>query len=167
MPRNAKRKTQTGYPAQAVKSVPGQRYGEGPAQQALQRALPAPQVVGENLKGARAASAAAGQAAGVGWGAARELKSKFDDGDIPNGAVQASEQDLMAIAARMQGRAGLLRQPTMRPAEPITAGLASGPGPGPEALQAPRGSPTADVLNRLADLTGDSYLRDLAQRARL
>lgn len=29
-----------------------------------------------------------------------------------------------------------------------------------------RGSPTADVLNRLADETGDSFLRDLIARSR-
>ena len=43
MPR--KRKTLSGDAAQEIKSVPGQRYGEGVAQQQMQQAMPAPQKV--------------------------------------------------------------------------------------------------------------------------
>ena len=40
MPRG--KKTQSGDPAQKVESVTGQRYGEGVAQEQMQKAMPAP-----------------------------------------------------------------------------------------------------------------------------
>lgn len=46
-----------------------------------------------------------------------------------------------ALATRPPGGMGLLA-PTARPAEPVTAGLPVGPGPGPEALGS-AGAPTA------------------------
>lgn len=145
MPR--KRKTATGYDAQDVKSVAGQRYGEGTQQAALQRVMPAPNVVGPSATPAPAAAPAA----------------------TPAPAQQApmTDAELMQIASQMKGQAGLLTAPTNRPNEPLTAGLPSGPGPGPEAMMMRQGSPTAKVLRDISRATGDSYLADLAARSRM
>jgi hypothetical protein len=45
MPRGKPRVTQSGDPAQKIASVPGQRYGEGVEQQAMQQAMPAPDLM--------------------------------------------------------------------------------------------------------------------------
>lgn len=51
--------------------------------------------------------------------------------------------------------------------EPITNGLPSGPGPGPEALALtrPRRAPVADMLTQMARATGDPRYAEMAQRA--
>jgi hypothetical protein len=53
---------------------------------------------------------------------------------------------------------------TQRPYEPITHGLATGPGGGPEQLMP--SSATSDTLMRLAQSTGNPALMAMAQRAR-
>lgn len=67
----------------------------------------------------------------------------------------------------MQGTTPI-NAPSMRPDEPVTAGMPFGPGPGPEAL-APmfaKRNGTADTLDLLAQYTGDAVMSDLARRAR-
>ena len=57
--------------------------------------------------------------------------------------------------------------PTSRPNEPIQAGIASGPGPGPEALGQPQNA-VSSALSGLAAMPGASLgLIDLAASARL
>lgn len=46
----------------------------------------------------------------------------------------------------MPGALGPLHAPTQRPNEPITAGLPSGPGAGPEALGLPAPDPVVNTL---------------------
>jgi hypothetical protein len=62
-----------------------------------------------------------------------------------------------------------LSGPTQRPNEPVTAGLPSGPGPGPEALQASgqlnQSSPLAMTLSTTARVTGSAVLANLAASA--
>lgn len=64
---------------------------------------------------------------------------------------------------------GLLGAPTMRPGEPVTHGLTSGPGAGPEVLgnMAPNLSQIGDFYRKLSAATGDPYFAELAQRANL
>jgi len=76
-------------------------------------------------------------------------------------------QAALAAAQQMSGRAGILTNPTRRPQEPVTAGLRVGAGPGPEVLAFRQGNPTGNTLRQLAAATGDSYLRELAERAGL
>lgn len=59
-----------------------------------------------------------------------------------------------------------LGAPTARPGEPITAGLSSGPGPGPEAFK-PRYSQASEILQRLSELTGDNTSGQLAELLRI
>lgn len=136
------RRTQTGERAQPISAVPGQTYGAGEDQMAMQRAMPAPQVAG---------TAVAAQPSG------------------PAASTSAGPPDLamlMQAAQGLQGQTGLLTQPTNRPGEPITAGLSSGPGVGPSALQMRQGSPAGEMLRRLTDATGDPSFAALARRAR-
>lgn len=55
--------------------------------------------------------------------------------------------------------------PTQRPAEPLTAGVAVGPGPGPEALGFNKASRVASTFQAIADATGDSEVARLAEIA--
>jgi hypothetical protein len=72
---------------------------------------------------------------------------------------------------RLAGRAGPspgtpLGAPTEFPNEPLTAGLASGPGPGPEALYRQPNTSLASFYEGLADVTGDPFWAELALKAR-
>ena len=140
MPRTAKR-TISGDKPQPISPVAGQEYGMGQAQMDMQRQLPAPQV------------------APVPVPTGSPPTTPADTG------VQAPEQnpaplDAMAAAKAMAGGDGLLQAPPS--GHPVTAGLASGPGAGPEALGQGTGSPTRDAWMELSKLTGDPYFANLA-----
>jgi hypothetical protein len=51
--------------------------------------------------------------------------------------------------------------------EQVTAGLPSGPGPGPEALtaMAPRRVDVTEILQKMAATTGNPYFAEIAQEA--
>lgn len=60
-----------------------------------------------------------------------------------------------------------LTAPSQRPGEPVTAGLAQGPGPGPEIFSQPtKAMEAANVLDMLAQSLGDDSLLSIAQRIR-
>lgn len=148
MPR--RRRTQSGAPAQKMGSVPGQRYGEGVAQQEMQAQLPAPD---NRVMAARPSAPAAGPPV--------EQQEPA--------APMMSLQDIIqrASMAGMEG-GGMLGMPTQRPDEPITAGLSSGPGPGPEALgPALSVSTQGRFLRELSQRTGNPYFARLADRSGL
>jgi hypothetical protein len=143
MPRKAKT-TLSGQPAQPIGAVAGQMYGAGVEQMALQRQMPAPQVSGPVAPPAGAAPPAA---------AAPEVDR------------EAAFAQALSAAKALQGQTGSLRQTTMRPMEPLTAGLTTGPGPGPEALQMRTGSPAGDTLRMLSQMTNDPLFAELARKA--
>lgn len=152
MPRKA-RTTMSGEKAQAVSPVAGQMYGAGVEQAALQRAMPAPQ--------ARSASSPATPNAVPPTAAAGP-----NEPPMPSGPSRDDQFRLaMQAAQQMKGQPGLFNQPTDRPGEPVTTGLASGPGAGPEVLGTRGGNPTAQTLRRLSQLVGDPYFDELARRA--
>jgi hypothetical protein len=65
------------------------------------------------------------------------------------------------------GSLGSLERPTERPDEPVTAGAAGGPGPGPEALAGPtmtQGAMTS-LLSQAAMASGSAGLASLAAMA--
>lgn len=54
-----------------------------------------------------------------------------------------------------------MNAPTSRPNEPITAGLSSGPGPGPEVLSMRPMTPLTQSLRTMAEVTGDPAIFEL------
>lgn len=142
MPR--KRKTLSGEDAQNIKSVPGQRYGEGQDQQALQRAMPAPDMQ-------QPVSAAP---------AAPPVFSAMPQ------AGPALAPDPMQVQQYLQTSKPNLLAGSRNPDQPVTAGLSSGPGPGPEVL-ARNTTPMRRYLERLSADTGNPKWKMLAQKAGL
>lgn len=138
MPR--KRQTMSGADAQNIKSVPGQRYGEGKEQQALQQAMPAPDLASPEFS--------AGPPTFPG---------------MPPAAPTAI--DPMAVQGFLNQTKPNLLGMTGRPDEPVTAGLASGPGPGPEVMR--NTAPIRRYLDQLTADTGNPKWRRLAERAGL
>ena len=68
--------------------------------------------------------------------------------------------------AQLQGAPLGMLQGSQRPNEPVTAGLSSGPGPGPEAIS--RGTtPLSRTLANLAARTGNENYARLARKAGL
>lgn len=138
MPRT--RRTAGGDEAQPVGAIPGQNYGAGVEQMELQQAMPAPQAQ-------QPTSPTGGQA---------------QQPAPPPG--QASIGDLLAIAKEVQAGGGLMNQPTSRPSEPITHGLMSGPGGGPDVLGVQPRSATGEWMRYLSQTNGDPYFEQLANR---
>lgn len=160
MPRKAKR-TMGGMPAQSSSPVPGQMYGAGVEQSRLAQQMPTP-----------AARRATSQLPSTPQGRPAPQPAPPPGAPAPQPATVSGEpspedryQRALTAAQQMQGQFGMLTRPSDRPDEPITAGLAVGPGPGPEMLGSTRRNPTAETFQRLSQLTGDSYLAELAQRA--
>lgn len=73
--------------------------------------------------------------------------------------------DALAAALAMAPPSGGLLGPSQRPGEPVTAGLPSGAGPGPERLAIAKPS-IASAFERIAYVTGDPDAALLAQIAR-
>lgn len=79
--------------------------------------------------------------------------------------AQDQSQRLQAAveAARRMRPPSPLTGPSQRPGEPITAGMATGPGPGPEVLR--NGDRVARTFRLLAEVTGDAAFSDLYEQA--
>jgi hypothetical protein len=60
------------------------------------------------------------------------------------------------------GELGAFDRPTDRPGEPVTAGIRSGPGVGPEALS-PRGSETLNQLRAIYTAFPDESIREILE----
>lgn len=87
-------------------------------------------------------------------------------GEMPMaGSGPSSFDDVLAAAQAQPFEPIPLAAPSGRPFESVTAGLSSGPGPGPEVLRKP-GSRASDVLTTLADRLGVPELQLMAERAR-
>lgn len=126
---------------QAPAAPTGQDYGDRQEQIQAQNAMPLPDVHGAPPGGGPTPAS-------------------------PGGGAAPTAPDPMAAALAME-------PPTPPPwaegvpDEQVTAGLMSGPGPGPEALPAmnrPR-APISQMLRLMADATGDPYLAEQAQIA--
>lgn len=141
MPR--KRQTMSGDDAQNIGSVPGRRYGEGVEQQAMQRAMPAPDRAGAPVAPAVATG-------------------------VPEGAAPPTAQmDPQAVQQFLSGGPNLLAG-TQNMDEPVTSGLSQGPGAGPDALKMLQSStPLRRYLTQLSEQSGDPTFARLAERAGL
>lgn len=127
---------QGGYGAQPADAPTGLPYGERQATIDSQRQLPM--------------AAAPGLPTG---------------GGAPPQAPQDPAQRLqMAVeAARRMRPPAPLTGPSQRPGEPLTAGMATGPGPGPEVLRT--GDRVARTLRLLAETTGEALFSELYEQA--
>ena len=146
MPRVAKPKaTLSGDKPQPISAVAGQEYGMGQAQMDLQRALPAPNVQ------------APPTTAGVPPSDVTSTTAQ------PGAPAQPSPLDAMQAAQQMAGGDGLFHQaPTS--GHVITAGLPSGPGPGPEIMGPSGPTPFGRTMQMLSETTGDPIFAQLARR---
>jgi hypothetical protein len=136
--------------SQAIRQTPGQQpiqtatggpYGQATQLADAQRAVPlpaAPGIPAPSPGGPSAATPAAG-----GW-----------------------QQILDMLAAHPPPAVAPLSGPSMRPGEPSTAGMSSGPGPGPEIL-AGRGAPVkpSQWFRTLYEQTGDPVFKEQAEKA--
>lgn len=136
------KKTAQGSPGQPVQAFAGQTYGEGARQEELQRSMPAPNV--EETPIARMPVA---------------QQQEVPEDAQPQQRPRASFSD---VTAALQGMGGILRAPDDKPTVPITDGLATGPGRGPEALQ--RSTQLGNTLRRLAMQTNDPVFAELASK---
>ena len=70
----------------------------------------------------------------------------------------------MAAAVAYESGITQLAAGTDRPHEPVTAGLTTGPGPGPEVFnQTGQAQRAADTLTMMARVTGDQRYAEMAQ----
>lgn len=77
------------------------------------------------------------------------------------------DPDLMAMAQQFDPGITPLSAPTQRPGEPVTTGLSMGAGAGPEIFSSPaRAQRSADMLDMLAQFSGDDRTRQMAARIR-
>lgn len=144
------KKTLSGQPAQPVAPVAGQMYGAGVEQAALQRSMPAP-------------NERAGGVSPSGPATPPPPASPVP----PPAPTSVDPMAALAAAQGLRGQAGLLNGATVRPEEPITTGVAAGPGLGPEALRTVRRSPAGEMLRELSLVTGNPRWAALADQARL
>lgn len=123
-----------GYAAQPAEAPTGMPYGEHQASIESQQALPMAQVVPPTGTG----------------------------GPTP---PQDPAQRLQAAveAARRMRPPSPLTGPSQRPTEPITAGMATGPGPGPEVLR--NGDRVARTFKLLNEVTGDASFAELYEQS--
>lgn len=140
MPR--KRQTRSGADAQKIASVPGRRYGEGVESAQLQAAMPTPS----------APTAPTAPTSAV--------------PQEPAMVAPAPPVDPAQIQAFLQQNRPALLSSTRRPEQPVTAGMASGPGPGPEIIGR-SSTPLARYFQQLSAQTGNEKWRRLAERAGL
>lgn len=136
--------TQGGHQAQPVREMTGRPYGDAKASETSQRSMPLPEVPGPT-PGAPPGSPPGGAPASP---------------QAPQDRLEAA----MAAAARMRPTDPLIG-PTRRPMEPMTAGMGTGPGSGPEMLRT--GDRVARTFRQLAEVTGDPKFAELAEMAAL
>lgn len=132
-----------GAPGQPIQAIQGQTYGKGVEQEALQRAMPAPQEPTSTI--------------------AEPVNARTEE--TPALAIPAQPRlSFEEAMQRIRGTGGILRAADDNPSIPITDGLPTGPGRGPEALMA--NSHLGNTLRRLATQTGDPIFRELASKVR-
>lgn len=136
------RKTPAGQPGQPVQAVSGQTYGDAKIQENLQQTMPAP-----NIRPQIPAPPSTQQS---------------QQPSTPSSPEQVSAPPI-DLASILQGQGGILRAPDDRPSIPITDGLSTGPGRGPEALGV--ANSLQRTLTALANRTGDPYFLELAAKA--
>lgn len=167
------RKTRSGDPAQNIQSVPGQRYGEGVAQQALQRNLPAPERTDQEPRPIETSRVTdvnrpnppreinATRVTDVNRPrSTREIDASR--GTDPYGFPPARQVDLSQFIRQLPKN--MLSEPAV-PGRPLTSGLPVGPGPGPSGIGPSQVmSKYRRVLLQLAASSDNPMIRRLLER---
>jgi len=168
------RKTLSGDKAQNVKSVPGQRYGEGVAQQGMQKSMPAPErqaptppkpvpLPEPTDQGVRPSPqpVQVTRQTDVGGRPRPEPMPRITRGTDPNGFPYTPE-DMQRFIGQLPKN--LLTQPAV-PGKPLTSGVPIGPGPGPR-LSSPGQvmSKYRRTLLQLAAATDNPTIRRMLER---
>jgi hypothetical protein len=144
MPRDRK----NSQPAQAQAS---QSYGEKTDQLQAQAAMPIPRNAPTGPPQGQAAPAPPSAGAPAGGGG-----EQVDPRELLLQQAQAFDPGITPLTAN-----------SMRPGEPVTAGLRSGPGPGPEIFEQPtRKLHAADTMALIGQVTGDDKLLQMADTIR-
>lgn len=147
------KKTMAGQPGQAVQAVTGQTYGDARRQENLQRAMPAPKVQSS-------------------MSVQSQARPQMPQTQMPSQPSTSTEQtpvarprlDQQQVVERLQNVSGILTAPDDRPNLPVTDGLSTGPGRGPEALRTvPNRS--GQIFRQLSAQTGDPIFAELAYKA--
>lgn len=112
-----------------------------------------------DLRGPVPVQAASGQPYGA-RGAQENAQRSVPMAPSPTASPSSAPQQ--APAGPAPGSLPDLLRPTERPGEPLTAGVASGPGPGPEAL-AMTGNPDRDELGAIYMRYPSEGLRELLE----
>ena len=103
---------------------------------------------------------------GMAYGKAGELEASQQGAPLPQAAEPDPRLGVLAagLATPPPSPMAGFAAPTMRPMEPVTAGLDIGAGPGSEML-APTKPRISEIYQRLADETGDVALAAMADEA--
>lgn len=144
------KKTATGKPAQPIQAFTGQQYGQGVAQESLQRAMPTPNEVAGSPKPTPTAPQTTPQAS------APQTSSPQEQ--------QTPKPDFATLLQQIQGQGGVLNRPDEQPNVPYNATLSSGD-PSARIPFMPKQSRTGDIMRELSRRTGDPTFADLAARA--
>lgn len=84
---------------------------------------------------------------------------------IPPQTLDPVDPTLLQLAQQFDPGITPLDAPSQRPGEPITAGLSTGPGPGPEIFDnVTRAQRAASVLRMMAYTSGTNRYADIADR---
>lgn len=101
---------------------------------------------------------------GLPYGERQQLEQAQQGAPLPQTGPPPQGMDPAVLAAMQHDFQPVgLAAPSDRPYEPVTHGLASGPGGGPEVLPQP-GPTTTDTLRKLAMSTGDPDIQNMVNR---
>lgn len=142
------KKTNVGAPAQKIDAIKGQTYGEGVRQESLQRAMPAPNM---QAIAPQPTAAPMSQSAPVTTAATPTQQQ----------APRMTQED---VVNRLRSAGGVLSAADDRPDLPVTDGLSTGPGRGPEALMR-QPNRSGRLFRQLSIQTGDPIFAELAHKA--
>lgn len=148
------RTTQTGAPAAPPRAMSGGPYGSGERALESQRRVPVP-------SGPPPAPGSTAPGPGPG-GAPSGGSGPSGAGPDPRVVQQMRMQAALQAAGGMKPPTSIYAA-TQRPSEPITDGMAIGPGRGPEVIRT--GDRVARTYRMIADVTGDPRFAELADLA--
>ena len=139
------KKTMSGTPGQGVQAIKGQTYGQGVAQEALQRAMPTPNVASQTE---------------IPRGNIVENPNNTPVQQTPTSQISIEDAQKM-----VSGLGGVLNAPDDQPNKPFTTGLNAPYRLGASAPGFVRRNKIREQMMRLSEITGDPIFMDLADKS--